>query len=317
MRAKGASAPCQEGQSEGKNRPRMTAIDLKGKRALVAGVSDVTGFGFAIAKSLAECGAEVCVASWPPAMGIFETMLRRGKMDEARQLEGGGMLDFAKIYPLDATYDTLEDVPDDVKENKRYSERGDFTIQGLADSWKADFGGDSLDILVHSLANGPEVAKDVIDTSRKGYLAAVGVSAYSMVSMVSKFGPMMRKGGSATSLTYLAAQQVIPGYGGGMSSAKAALECDTKYLAYQAGRRYGIRVNTISAGPFKSRAASATGIIVGYIEHYAEHAPLQQKLTQEEVSNVAAFISSPLASGITGTVLFVDKGFHAMGMSYG
>src|SRR5690606_39076250 len=115
---------------------------------------------------------------------------------------------------------------------------------------------DSLDILVHSLANGPEVAKDLIDTSRKGYLAAISVSSYSLVSLVSRFGPLMRRGGSVVSLSYLASQQVIPGYGGGMSAAKAALECDTRYLSYQAGRRYGIRVNTISAGPFASRAAS-------------------------------------------------------------
>lgn len=295
----------------------MTTIDLRGKRALIAGVADATGFGFAIAKALAACGAEVTVASWPPAMGIFETMLARGKLDEARKLPDGSLLTFSKIYPLDAAYDTMDDVPDEVKSNKRYAERGDFTVHGLVENWKKDFGDDSLDIFVHSLANGPEVAKDVIDTSRKGYLAAVSVSAYSMVGMVQQFAPMMRKGGSALSLTYLAAQQVIPGYGGGMNSAKAALESDTKYLAYQAGRRYGIRVNTISAGPFASRAASATGIIKQYIEHYEEHAPLQERLTQEEVANVATFVSSPLASGITGTTVFVDKGFHAMGMSYG
>jgi len=295
----------------------MTTIDLRGKRALVAGVADATGFGFAIAKSLAACGAEVAVASWPPALGIFETMLRRGKLDDARRQDDGSLLDFSKIYPLDAAYDTMEDVPADVRDNKRYSERGDFTIAGLEQSWRKDFGADSLDILVHSLANGPEVAKDVIDTSRRGYLAAVGVSAYSMVNMVSKFGPLMRRGGCALSLTYLAAQQVIPGYGGGMNAAKAALESDTKYLAYQAGRRYGIRVNTISAGPFASRAASATGIIQEYIEHYEKHAPLQERLTQEEVANVVTFVASPLASGITGTTVFVDKGFHAMGMSYG
>jgi enoyl-[acyl-carrier protein] reductase I len=295
----------------------MTNIDLRGKRALVAGVADATGFGFAIAKSLASCGAEVAVASWPPAMGIFETMLRRGKMDDARRQDDGTLLDFSKIYALDAAYDTMDDVPADVRENKRYAERGDFTIAGLVENWRKDFGADSLDILVHSLANGPEVAKDVIDTSRRGYLAAVGVSAYSMVNMVSNFGPLMRRGGCALSLTYLAAQQVIPGYCGGMNAAKAALESDTKYLAYQAGRRYGIRVNTISAGPFASRAASATGIIQEYIEHYEKHAPLQERLTQEEVANVVTFVASPLASGITGTTVFVDKGFHAMGMSYG
>jgi len=295
----------------------MTNIDLRGKRALVAGVADATGFGFAIAKALGECGAEVAVASWPPAMGIFETMLRRGKMDDSRRMADGSLLEFSKVYALDAAYDTLEDVPADVRDNKRYAERGDFTIAGLAENWSKDYGSGSLDVLVHCLANGPEVAKDVIDTSRRGYLAAVSVSAYSMVSMVSKFGPLMRRGGCALSLTYLGAQQVIHGYGGGMNAAKAALESDTKYLAYQAGRRYGIRVNTISAGPFASRAASATGMIQKYIEHYEEHAPIQERLTQEEVANVATFVASPLASGMTGTTVFVDKGFHAMGMSYG
>ncbi|HSC87762.1 MAG TPA: enoyl-[acyl-carrier-protein] reductase [Polyangiaceae bacterium] len=295
----------------------MPTIDLRGKRALIAGVSDAGGFGFAIAKALAECGATVCAASWPPAMGIFETMLRRGKMDEARTLADGSLFDFEKIYPLDAAYDSWDDVPEDVRENKRYSERGDFTIQGLTDNWKKDFGDGSLDILVHSLANGPEVAKDLIDTSRKGYLAALGVSSYSLVSMVSKLAPLMNRGGSVLSLSYLAAVQVIHGYGGGMSSAKAALESDTRYLAYQIGRRYGLRINTISAGPFASRAANATGVIHEYIEHYAQHAPLQERLTQEEVANFAAFISSPLASGMTGSVVYVDKGFHALGMSYG
>lgn len=295
----------------------MPTIDLRGKRALVAGVSDATGFGFAIARDLAECGAQVSVASWPPAMGIFETMLKRGKFDDSRKLASGELLNFERIYALDAAYDTMDDVPAEVKSNKRYAERGDFTIQGLVDNWKRDFGDSSLDILVHSLANGPEVAKDVIDTSRKGYLAALSVSAYSMVSMVSRFAPLMPKGGNTISLTYLGAQQVIHGYGGGMNAAKAALESDTKYLAYQAGRRYGIRVNTISAGPYASRAASATGHIQEYVEHYEQHAPLRERLTQEEVSSVAAFLASPLASGITGTTVFVDKGFHVMGMSYG
>jgi len=294
----------------------MPNIDLRGKRALIAGVSDAGGFGFAIAKALAECGASVCVASWPPAMGIFETMLRRGKLDEARTLPDGTLFDFEKVYPLDAAFDTMDDVPAEVKENKRYAERGDFTIQGLADSWKNDFGDGSLDILVHSLANGPEVALDLIDTSRKGYLAALSVSTYSLVSMVSKFAPMMNRGGSVLSLSYLAAVQVIHGYGGGMSSAKAALESDTRYLSYQIGRRHGLRINTISAGPFASRAANATGVVNDYIEHYAQHAPLQERLTQEEVANFAAFISSPLASGMTGSVVYVDKGFHALGMSY-
>lgn len=299
----------------------MPTIDLRGKRALVAGVADATGFGFAIARALYECGAKVSVASWPPAMGIMETMLRRGKFDEDRKLAPGhlaetDLLEFEKIYPLDAAFDSMDDVPEEIKSNRRYSERGDFTISGLGNSWKNDFGEGSLDILVHSLANGPEVHLDLIETSRKGYLAALGTSAYSLTSLCRSLCPLMNKGGSILSLSYLAAVQVIHSYGGGMSSAKAALECDTRYLSYQLGRRYGVRVNTISAGPYASRAANATGVVKDYIDHYEQHAPLQQRLTQEEVANFAAFISSPLASGMTGSVVYVDKGFHALGMSY-
>merc|ERR1711972_1093756 len=102
---------------------------------------------------------------------------------------------------------------------------------------------------------GPEVTKPLLETSRKGYLAASSASAYSLVSMVARFAPMGPPGGSVLSLTYIASQRVIPGYGGGMSSAKAQLESDTKTLAYEAGRKFGIRVNSISAGPLATRAA--------------------------------------------------------------
>ena len=291
----------------------MIPIDLTGKRALVAGVADDGGFGFFIARKLAQAGASVCLGTWPPALGIFETLLRRGKLDESRRLDNGKLLEFEKIYPLDAAYDVLEDAPADVRESKRYSGRGDFSIQGVADAMAKDFGPKCVDILVHSLANGPEVHKPLIETSRAGYLAAVGTSAYSMVSMVTRFAPILREGASATSLTYLASERVIPGYGGGMNAAKAALESDTRVLAHQAGGKFGLRINTISAGPYASRAASVTGIIQEIIEYYEKNSPLPKRLTAEDVANAVLFLSSPLASAITGTVLYVDNGFHAMG----
>ena len=293
----------------------MLAIDLTGKRALVAGVADDAGYGFAIAKALAEAGASVCVGTWPPALNIFETLLRRGKLDEARKLEGGRTLEFEKVYPLDAGWDTLAEVPEEVRTNKRYNERGDFSIQGLADAIKRDFGDQSLDIVVHSLANGPEVKKPLLETSRAGYLAAIGVSAYSLTSMIQRLAPILRPGASAISLTYLAGERVVPGYGGGMSSAKAALESDTRTLAFEAGRKHGMRVNTISAGPLASRAASAIGFIEKMVKYYAENSPLPQELDAREVGNMAAFLCSPLASGITGATVYVDKGYHAMGVS--
>ena len=292
----------------------MLSIDLKGKRALVAGVADDAGFGFAIAKALAEAGASVCVGTWPPALNIFQNLLERGKLDESRKMSNGQLLQFEKIYPLDAAYDTMADMPEDVRGSKRYKDVGDASVGGLVERMKADFGASSLDIVVHSLANAPEVKHALLDTSRRGYLDAVSVSSYSLVSMLARLGPMMRKGGSVVSLTYMASERVIPGYGGGMSSAKAALEADTRTLAFEAGRKYGIRVNTISAGPLASRAASAIGIIGKMIEYVSKNAPLQDHLTADEVGATAAFLCSPLASGITGSIVYVDKGYHAMGM---
>jgi len=293
----------------------MLSIDLRGKRALVAGVSDDGGFGFAIAKSLAEAGASVCLGSWPPALGIFQKLLERGKMDESMSLSDGRRLEFERIYPLDAAFDTMADVPSDIRENKRYKEQGDFSIQGLVERIRNDFGAKPLDIVVHSLANGPEVKLPLIETSRAGYLAAISVSAYSNVSFVRSFGPMMREGGSFLSLTYMAGERVIPGYGGGMSTAKAALEADTRTLAYEAGRRFGVRVNSISAGPYASRAASAIGFIDMMIEYCSRNAPLARKLEANEVGHTAAFLASPLAAAITGSVVYVDNGYHAMGMA--
>jgi enoyl-[acyl-carrier protein] reductase I len=291
----------------------MLTIDLKGKRALVAGVADDHGFGFAIAKALAEAGASVCLGTWPPALGIFKTMLERGKLDESLRLADGRKLAFERVYPLDAEFDTFEDVPAEVRENKRYREHGDVSVQGLADRVRADFGEGGLDVVVHSLANAPEVRKPLLETSRKGYLAAVGVSAYSHVSMVQRLGPVMRRSGSFVSLTYMASERVVTGYGGGMSSAKAALESDTRVLAYEAGRRWGHRVNVISAGVLGSRAASAIGSIDRMIEYCKANSPLPEAITAEEVATTAAFLASPLASAITGSTVYVDKGFHVMG----
>ena len=293
----------------------MLNIDLTGRRALVAGVADDGGFGFAIAKCLAEAGASIVVGTWPPALNIFRNLLERGKMDESRRMSNGGMLEFEKIYPLDAAYDTLADVPDDVRNNKRYTGLGDFSIEGLVNALRGDFGEKPLDIVIHSLANGPEVKRPLLETTRNGYLTAVGVSAYSLVSMVNRMAPIMKSDGSFLSLTYMASEKVIPGYGGGMSSAKAALESDTRTLAYEAGQKYGVRVNCISAGPYASRAASAIGIIEKMVEYCSVNSPLNDPLTAEEVGKAAAFLSSPLASGITGTILYVDKGYHSMGMA--
>jgi len=290
-------------------------IDLTGKRALVAGVADASGFGFAIAKALAEAGATICVGTWPPALGIFTKLLERGKIADALTLSSGAPLAFERIYPLDAAFDTLDDAPPDIRENKRYRDVGDFSIAGMTERLRGEFGGQSLDIVVHSLANAPEVNKPLVDTSRRGYLEALSVSAYSNVSLVSHLGPLMRPHGAFLSLSYMAGQRVIPGYGGGMSSAKAALEADTRTLAYEAGRRFNVRVNAISAGPWASRAASAIGFIDQMIAYTTANSPLQRQIDAEDVGNTALFLLSPLARAITGSVIYVDNGYHIMGMA--
>ncbi len=293
----------------------MLNIDLTGRRALVAGVADDGGFGFAIAKALAEAGAKVSVGTWPPALNIFLSLLERGKMDASRRLSNGTLLEFEKIYPLDAVFDTYDQMPEELRTSKRYKDVGDCSIDGLAKRIAADFGEQPLDIVVHSLANGPEVKKPLLETSRSGYLAAVSASAYSLVSMIARLGPLMRRGGAFASLTYMASERVIPGYGGGMSSAKAALESDTRTLAFEAGRKWGVRVNAVSAGPYASRAASAIGIIEKMVDYASKNAPITDHLQAEEVGTATAFLCSPLATGITGTTLYVDKGYHAMGMA--
>ncbi|KAL0459286.1 UNVERIFIED_CONTAM: Enoyl-[acyl-carrier-protein] reductase [NADH], chloroplastic [Sesamum latifolium] len=293
----------------GENKPASGSglpINLKGKRAFIAGVADDNGYGWAIAKSLAAAGAEILLGTWVPALNIFETSLRRGKFDESRVLPDGSLMEITKVYALDAVFDTPEDVPEDIKANKRYA--GSRSSECV----KQDFG--SIDILVHSLANGPEVTKPLLETSRKGYLAAISASSYSYVSLLKHFLPIINPGGSSISLTYIASERIIPGYGGGMSSAKAALESDTRVLAFEAGRKHKVRVNTISAGPLRSRAAKAIGFIDMMIDYSIANAPLQKELSADEVGNTAAFLASPLASAITGAVIYVDNGLNAMGV---
>ncbi|KAL5719539.1 hypothetical protein ACHQM5_012298 [Ranunculus cassubicifolius] len=287
-------------------------IDLRGKKAFIAGIADDNGYGWAIAKSLAAAGAEILVGTWVPALNIFESSLRRGKFDASRVLPDGSLMEISKVYPLDAVYDCLDDVPEDIKTNKRYAGSTKWTVEEVAESVKQDFG--TIDILVHSLANGPEVSKPLLETTRRGYLAAISASSYSYVSLLKHFTPIMNPGGASISLTYIASERIIPGYGGGMSSAKAALESDTRVLAFEAGRRHNIRVNTISAGPLGSRAAKAIGFIDKMINYSLENAPIQKELSADEVGNAAAFLVSPLASAITGSVIYVDNGLNAMGV---
>ena len=291
----------------------MLEIDLKGKTALVVGIGDDQGFGWAIAKELAEAGATILVGTWVPLVKIFTKGLSNGKFDSSRKLKNGEMMEIAKIYPIDCCFDTPDDVPEETKNNKRYQGVQGYTVSEVAEAVAVDYG--EIDILVHSLANSPEVKNPLLETSRDGYLAAMNASSYSLISLLQHFGKLMRPNGSVVSLTYMASERAVPGYGGGMSSAKAALESDTRTLAWEAGRKWKLRVNTISAGVYASRAARAIGFTGSMLEYQKSNAPLSKPLEGKEIGQAAAFLCSPLASAITGCTLYVDNGLHSMGLA--
>ena len=150
-------------------------LNLRGKKAFVAGIGDDQGYGWAIAKTLAEAGAEIIIGTWTPLVKIFTQSWSLGKFDESRKLSNGKMFDYLKVYSLDAAFDKPEDVSADIRENKRYQDASGYTISEVAAQIEKEFG--KIDILVHSLANGPEVKKPLLETSRNGYLAAVSSSA--------------------------------------------------------------------------------------------------------------------------------------------
>eukprot|EP00802_Teleaulax_amphioxeia_P016296 Tamp_16411.p1 GENE.Tamp_16411~~Tamp_16411.p1 ORF type:complete len:432 (-),score=68.71 Tamp_16411:171-1436(-) len=237
-----------------------------------------------------------------------------------RAMRKGAPFAIDKVYPLDAVFSAPDEVSEETRSSKRYAAFTDYDIQSCAAAVARDYG--RIDILVHSLANGPQVDKPLLETNRASYLAASSASAYSMVSMVQHFARYMPPGGSCVSLSFIAAERVIPGYGGGMSSAKAQLESDTKVLAWEAGRKYGIRVNAVSAGPLASRAASAIQrsesddrFIDAYIRYCRANSPLARPLEADDVGRAVLALSSDLSAAITGTCLYVDNGMHAMGLA--
>lgn len=292
----------------------MTAIDLSGKVALVFGVGDNESFAWFISKALKAAGARIILACHPRMIGIVESILTREADRESRLLPDGSELKVEKVLPCDASYDTMADVPDEVKNDRRYAKFSEYSIQGTIDAVGQEFGG--IDILIHSIAFSREITKPLIETSRKAYHEAMGISAYSIVSMVRAAAPYMAHrpdGGSVVGLTYIGGDRVIPHYGGGMSTCKAALQHDARQLAWFVGDR-NIRVNLISAGPYASRAARAINKDFGQlIDHAAQHSPLRRPIEPTEVANATLFLCSPLASAVTGQILFVDCGYHVMG----
>ena len=299
----------------------MIPINLEGKVALVTGVGDNESFAWFIAKGLKAAGARLIFAVHPRMIRIVEGFLNGDAPDDVKSRElpyGAGNLTVDKLLPCDVSYDTLAEVPEEIRNDRRYKrveeQHGDYSIDGLMKAVQASHGG--IDILIHSVAFSPEIKNKQVETSRSAYLTALSISAYSLTALCRAATPLMenrKDGASVVSLTYIGGDRVVPHYGGGMSTAKAALQIDTKQIAHNLGPK-GIRVNTISAGPYASRAARAIGEIQNMIDHAASRSPLPRGITPDEVANATVFLCSPLASAISGHVLYVDCGYNVMGV---
>jgi len=292
----------------------MIPVDLSGKTALVTGVGDNESFAWFIAKALNAAGAKILLACHPRMLGIVESFLSRDQDAESRILPfGRGELKVEKILPMDARFDTMADVDAETRADKRFNKHGDFSIEHCINTFGKEFG--HIDILIHSIAFSREITKLMLQTSRSAYFEALGISAYSLTSMLRYAEPFMtvQPGASALALTYLGGERVVPYYGGGMSTAKAALQIDAKQLAHNLGSK-GIRVNLISAGPYASRAARSIrpGEFEKSIEYAAMRSPLPRGIKPEEVANATVFLCSDLASAISGHTLYVDCGYHTM-----
>lgn len=292
----------------------MNPLDLTGKVALVTGVGDNESFAWFIAKALNAAGATIALAVHPRMVGIVESFLTREQDRDSRMLANGGEFKVAKVLPCDAAYDTMADVPEAIRTDRRYGKFPEFSIQGTVDAVGKEFGG--IDILIHSIAFSREIMKLAKDTSRAAYFEALGISAYSLTSFLhagEKYMADRSGGASAVALTYLGGERVVPYYGGGMSTAKAALQIDARQLAHNYGGK-NIRVNCISAGPYASRAARSIrpGEFEKSIEYAAARSPLPRAIKPEEVANATLFLVSPLASAVTGQILYVDCGYHCM-----
>ena len=169
-----------------------------------------------------------------------------------------------------------------------------------------------LDVMVHSVAfaNKDDLTGSFSETPREGFRLALDISAYSLISMAKNAAPLMDAGGAIVTLTFDASQRVYPGYNI-MGTAKAALENEVRQLAAEMGNR-NIRVNAISAGPLNTLSARGIGGFLEMQKIHAERAPLKRNITHQEVAQAALYLCSDLSSGVTGTILPVDAGYHIM-----
>ncbi|HEX3892006.1 MAG TPA: enoyl-ACP reductase [Terracidiphilus sp.] len=253
-------------------------IDLKGKTAVIFGLANKRSIAWGIAQKLQAAGATLAICYQNERMKL-----------EAESLitELPGASGFQCDVSVDSEIDTL--------------------FAALKDKYG------KLDILVHAVAFAPasELKGEFINTSREGFRVAMDVSVYSLIAVSRGAVPMMTEGGSIMTLTYFAAEKVVPNYNV-MAIAKAGLESAVRYLAWSLGPK-NIRANAISAGPIKTLAARGVGDLSEMMRSHAERAPLHRNVDQLEVGGAALFLASDLSAAITGETIYVDCGYNIMG----
>src|SRR5665213_154688 len=255
---------------------------FEGKRALILGVANKRSIAWAIAKRLADGGAKL-------AFTFQGERIEKNVRDLADSVQS----------PLV----TELDVRDDAQIDRVFAEVGDV------------FGG-KLDILVHSVAFA--AAEDLegrfTDTPRERFWMAIDVSAYSLVACTRAAEPLLEAagGGSVLTMTYLGGERAVPHYNV-MGVAKATLDSSVKYLAWDLGEK-NIRVNAVSAGPVRTLAARSIAGFTTMESMFEERAPLHRHIDSDDVGAAAAYLLSDDAKNVTGTTLYVDAGYHSMGM---
>jgi len=253
---------------------------LAGKTGLVLGVANKRSIAWACAQSLAGAGMRL-------ALTYQGERMEKGVRELAAELPG------SIVLPCDVTQPESLDL--------------------LFGAIEKEFGG--LDGLVHGIAfaKREELGGDFFNTSKEGWALAQEVSAYSLLTLTRRALPLMEgKAASIVTLTYIGGERVVPNYNV-MGVAKAALEASVRYLANDLGPR-GIRVNAISAGPIRTLSSAGVSGFTEILDHVEKHAPLRRNITADEVGDTCLFLVSPLARGITGSVVYVDAGFHVMGV---
>ena len=252
-------------------------IDLKGKVAVVFGLANKRSIAWAICQKLSEAGASLAIC-------YQSERLQRDAEALAAELPD------ARTFQCDVAYD----------------EQIDAVFAKIAETYS------TLHILVHAIGFAPNIKNTVLHTQREDFRIAYDISVYSLIALARAAEPLMSDGGSILTLTYYGADKAFPNYNN-MGPAKAALEATVRYLAQDLGAK-NIRVNAISAGPIKTLAARGIGDFSSMLNAVEQRSPLHRNVDALEVGTTAAFLSSSLASGITGEVTFVDCGFNTTGI---